>query len=107
MNRFRYVFMGIISILAVIVMLVTDPDSGIVQSVPFGANAIASLLPLLKIFIVISILHISRKGLFDYIDLKEYFDKARTSSEGAGNALIGVGLAYVAIAICILAAISL
>ena len=49
-------------------------------------------------------LHLARKALADYIDLEEYFKKALMTPEGAGLALIGIGLIMVSISLVILAA---
>lgn len=103
--RFRHVYMGGFSALILIGLFVSSPDAGIIQDLPFGAGFIATILLMLKAVIFVSLLHFSRKALFDYVDLAEYFNQAKTTPEGAGQALISVALAMVAIAILIYASV--
>lgn len=102
--RFRNVFLGIGSILVTIVLLMSDPDSGLVKNLPFGAGTLSFMIILISSILYIGLLHLGRKALFDYINLEEYFKKAKLTSEGSGQALIAVGLFSIAIAIVILAA---
>lgn len=104
--RFRYVYMGIGSFLTILLWLLTDPDSGLIENLPFGASTVATIAILLKTVWYIAMLHLSRRALFDYLDLKQYFDKALQTSEGAGRALTAVAIAMLAIAVTIYAATS-
>lgn len=104
--RFRHVYMGIGTILVILIWLLTDPDAGLIQSMPFGSGLIATIVILTKTVLYATALHFTRKGLLDYIDLKTYFDKALQTSDGAGRALTAVGLIMIAIAIIIMAAVS-
>jgi hypothetical protein len=103
--RFRHGFMAIGSILVIALWLLTDPDNDIVSHLPFGASTIATLLILLKSVLYVTVLHLSRKALMDYLDLKTVMDKAMQTSEGAGQVFIGVGLVFIAIALTIYAAV--
>ena len=101
---FRHIYMlfgcfGVISIL-----LLSDPDSGFIQNLPVGASTVSMLIILVTSILYVAMLHISRKGLIDYVDMKAFFKKALETSEGAGNALIAVGLIMISIAIVIFAA---
>lgn len=102
--RFRHTFLLIGGLLVVVILLLADPDSGLLKNLPTGASTLAVLINLLTGILFIGLLHLARKALFDYIDLEVFFKKALSTSEGAGMALIGVGLAMVAIAITVLAA---
>lgn len=102
--RFRHVFMGIGSILTVAVLLLSDPDGGLVQNLPYGSGTVSLLITLLISILYVGVLHLARKGLFDYLDLSVFFKKALESSQGSGLALIAVGLAMVSISVVILAA---
>lgn len=102
--RFRNVFLGIGSLLVVLVLLLSDPDSGFVRNLPFGASTLSFLIILVSSVLYIGVLHLGRKALLDYIDLEEYFKKAKLSPEGAGAALIAVALFSVSISLVILAA---
>ncbi len=85
-------------------MLLTDPSTGLIRDLPFGAGTVASIIILLKAVLYTGFLHISRKGLMDYFDLEEFINKAKQTSEGAGSATIGAGLYTIAMAIVIYAA---
>ncbi len=102
--RFRHVYMGLGTFFVLVLSMMTDPDSGFVQSLPFGAGTVATLVILLKAILYTGFLHLTRKGLLDYFDYQEFINKAKETSEGAGSALIGVGLYIVAMAIVIFAA---
>lgn len=104
--RFRHVFLGIGSFLVAILLLLSDPDGGLVQNLPFGAGTLSTLIILVTSILFIALLHVARKSLFDYLDLEVYFRKALMSPEGAGMALIAVALAMISISLAILAAIS-
>lgn len=102
--RFRHVFMGIGGFLVLLILLITDPDGGILKNIPFGSSTLSLLIILLASILYIGMLHLARKSLVDYINLEEYFKKALMTPEGAGLALIGVGLIMVSISLVILAA---
>lgn len=101
--RFRYVYMGIFSILALLTAFLVDPDLGFIQELSYGAGFVATISHLTKITILIAMLHLSRRALFDYLDLEEYFLKAKETPEGAAQALISIGLWAIAIATLIAA----
>lgn len=102
--RFRNIYLGIGFLLVVSVLVLTDPDSNLIQHIPFGAGMISTLIVLAVSLPYVGFLHYSRKGLLDYIDLKTLFDSAAKSSTGSGLAIIGVGLMMIAISITIFAA---
>lgn len=102
--RFRNIFIGIGSLLVVLILLLTDPDIALVQNLPFGSSTLTVLILLATSVLFVGVLHFSRKALLDYLDLAELFRKAKTTPEGSGLAIIGVGLICVSIAILISAA---
>lgn len=102
--RFRHIYMVLGSLLVIALWLLTDPDSGLIQSLPIGGSTVATLVILLKSVLYVALLHISRKALFDYLDMGKIFEVALRSPEGAGKAAISVSLATIAIAIVMLAA---
>ena len=102
--RFRNVFLGIGSLLVVAVLLLSDPDSGLIQNLPFGAGTLSILIILVSSNLYIGLLHLARKALVDYIDLEQYFKKALMTPEGSGMALIAVSIMMLAISVVILAA---
>lgn len=101
--RFRDIYLGIGSLLVVIILLLSDPDNGFIQNLPFGAGTLSILIILVVSILYVGLLHISRKALLDYIDLAEFFKKAIQTPEGSGLAIIGVGLMMIAISIVVLA----
>lgn len=103
--RFRDVFLGIGSILVLILLILGDPAQGVVQDMPFGAATVGLILNLVISVFFVAFLHFSRKALVDYIDLEEFFKKAIESSQGAGMAIIGVGLIMLSVAVVIFAAV--
>ena len=104
--RFRTVYLGLGSILIGIILFLSDPDSGFITSLPFGAGTLTILIVLVSSILYVAMLHLSRRALMDYVDLSRFFTKALQSPEGSGLAIIGVGLIMVSISIVILAATS-
>ena len=102
--RFRHIFIGLGSLLTVLVLLMSDPDVSFVQNLPFGSGTLSLLIILLTSILYVGILHLSRKALIDYIDLEAFFKQALKTPEGAGSAVIGIGLIMISIAIVIHAA---
>lgn len=102
--RFRNVFLLIGSLLTILVLFLSDPDVALVQNLPFGSGTLVILIVLVTSILYVGMLHLSRRALMDYLDLEQYFKKALMSPEGAGLALIAVGLMMTAISIVILAA---
>lgn len=104
--KFRYIFMVLGSLLTLAALLLSDPDSGIIQNLPIGGGTVAMIIILSTSTLYVAMLYLSRKAILDYVDLREFFKTALRSPEGAGSAIIGVGLMMVALAITILAAVS-
>lgn len=102
--RFRNVYMFGGSVLVLLITLLTDPDSQIIENLGFGSGAIASLVILVKSVLYVTMLHFSRRALADYLDLEEVIKNAMRTSEGSGKVVQGIGLLSIAIAIVIHAA---
>jgi hypothetical protein len=102
--RFRHVYMGVGSILVILLLLLSDPDAKIIHNLPIGGGTLATLVILLKTVLYAAVFHLTRKGLMDYLDLEEFFNLAKASPTGAGLAVVGAGLFGIAIAIVIYAA---
>ena len=68
----------------------------------FGASTVATLVVLTKSLLYVTLLHYSRKALFDYIDLSEYFESAKRDGD-SGEALIALAIFTLAIAVVIYA----
>lgn len=97
-------YMGVGSLGVVMLWLLTDPDLGIINNLAFGGSLLATLIIPTKAVIYITILHISRKALCDYVDLEKVYNKALGSTEGAGQLAIAISLLMIAAAIVIYAA---
>jgi hypothetical protein len=102
--RFRNTFIGVGGLLTVLLLLISDPDGGFVQNIPFGAGTFSTMLILATGILYIGLLHFARKGLFDYIDMGVFARKASTDPVGSAIVFLGVTVAMLAIAIVILAA---
>lgn len=103
--RFRYLYMGFSSVLVLLLLFVTDPDSKLVTALPIAAGFVATIVLLVSAVLYVTMLHLSRRGMFDYVDLSVFFTKALSTPTGAGLALVSIGLSNIAIAVVILASV--
>lgn len=85
-------------VVATLVQFFTDPDAGVIQ-LAFGAGVVAKMSALPAIVYGVAALWLSRRALFDYLNLKSLAVKAGESSIGA--ALMHVAVALTAISISI------
>lgn len=92
--RFRYIFIFFGSLLFIAAMFLTDPDGGMVDALKVGyyATTIAALLTLASKLLPVLFAHLSRKALFDYLDLQTLARKAAETP---------VGSAIIFLAVCI------
>lgn len=102
--RFRDIFLGIGSVLVLTLLLLSDPQAGVIEQLPFGAATLGLILNIVVSLFFIGLLHLARKALVDYIDLEVFFTKAIESATGAGLALVAVSMMMVSISIVIYAA---
>lgn len=100
--RFRSIYTILGSFIVILLWLLTDPDLGLIKNLEFGASTIATLVVLTKALLYVTLLHFSRKALFDYIDLSEYFENAKKDND-SGEALIAMGIFTLAISVVIYA----
>lgn len=103
--RFRHVFMGIGSLLIILILTLTDPQNNVITNMPFGAGTLATLIVLWTSVLYVALLHVSRRSLLDYLDLQRVIEKAMLTPEGAGMVAIAVGLIMISISIVISAAV--
>lgn len=103
--RFRHYYMGVGSLLVLAIWMLTDPDLGILGKLPFGASTLATFIVTLKVVVYVAILHLSRKALFDYIDMERVFKKAITTADGSGKIAIAMSVVCLAISVLIYAAV--
>lgn len=102
--RFRYVYMCLFTILILFGLFASDPDVGWIKDLPVGATFVANNLIALRIITFVTLLHLSRRALIDYVRLGRFFFKALETPAGAGLAIVGVGLFMVAISLVMIAA---
>ena len=100
-SRHMYVVIGSLVILGL--WFITDPDSGLLMGLPFGASTIVALLAVAKGVLGASLLFVTRKMHFDYstADLEELGKVAKRTSEGAGLYSISIAINMIAYAIAI------
>lgn len=102
--RFRNMYMIYGSLFVLTMWILTDPDLGLIYNLPIGGSTVAMLMILMKAVLYVALLHLSRKALMDYLNLDVLFKKAAETPDGAGKAIIGVSIIYVAIALVIFVA---
>ena len=102
--RFRDIYLSVGSVLVFAVVFMSDPSVGLISQLPFGSSTLGLIINIIISLFYIGLLHYSRKALIDYIDLEVFFKKSLESSQGAGMALIGVGLIMTSIALVVIAA---
>lgn len=100
----------IMSVIAVFIMMTIwiaiDPDAGLISNLPYGAKLIMIFATLSKFVPYVLAVYLARKILIDYVKLEDYFKKANDTPQGAGLAIIGVGLLSIAFSLALLAATS-
>ncbi len=104
-RRFRHHFMTVGTFLVVLLWLLTDPDNNIISHLPYGASTIATIVVLLKTIMYVTVLHLSRRALTDYLDLETVMKKAMEGPTGGGLVFVGIAIIYLALAVLINAAV--
>jgi hypothetical protein len=104
--RFRDKFIVLGFLITVAAFVLSDPDLGIITSLPGGTLLISITLVLAKCFPFILMLHISRKALLDYVEFDELYFKAKQEPCGAGLMAIAVALVFISISLVIHAAVN-
>lgn len=97
--RHHYMVLG--SLFVIGIMFLTDPDMFDPKNMPWGGSTVGMFVLLSEVVLGVTLLHISRKALMDYVNLEYLMNKAKETPEGAGMATIAVGLFSIAIAIII------
>jgi hypothetical protein len=102
--RFRSTYIWILGFLVLLLSLLTDPDTGLILQLPYGAGTVAVVMILARGILYAGLLHFTRKGLMDYFDLEEAWELAKETPQGVGLYVIGAGLYTIAMALVIFAA---
>lgn len=105
--RIRNLFMLTTFVIASLLFTITDPDTGWISNLPFGASTIATFTQIFMVFIWIPVLHFARKFLLDYdtADFNLLGKNARRSPEGSGSMAIAVSIMTLAFSVLISAVI--
>jgi hypothetical protein len=103
--RTSFVILGSFAVL--LLLILTDPELGLIQQMGVGASTLTIVISILITMFLIALLHITRKALLDYksADFGMLLDKAGRTAEGAGYAAIAIALMCVAFSIVILAGV--
>lgn len=99
--RFRNLYLVIGVIFVTLLLILVDPDSGLVRQLPFGAGAVVTLVYMAKGILGSALLYVTRKAMFDYpeADLQSIGRDARRTPEGAGMYAISIAIQTFAYAI--------
>ena len=105
-TRKRNIFAIVGSLVMIFLWLITDPDAGIITSMPVGAKILDIFTVLSKGIIYVLLLHFCRKYILDYVNFRMQMEKACETPEGAGSAAIATAIYTLAFSIVIFAATS-
>lgn len=101
--RFRYLYMVIGSIIAIISMALTDPDLAIFTDMPYLAGFAATLADLTEFFLYTAMIFLARKGFYDWMDLEEYSTAAL--EKDPGRVVLSISIFYLAMVILLIVVI--
>jgi hypothetical protein len=93
------------SLTVLLALALVDPSLGFIQNTKF-AGVISIIMTLATSILYITLLHIARKALFDYLDFGKIAIEALKSPEGSGMTLIAVAIAMLSISLVILASVT-
>lgn len=102
--RYRHLFLLVTCVIALGLLLLTDPDAAIFTDLPVGATTVRALATVFAVFFYVGVLHFGRKALTDYVDLEQLYNKALETSVGAGLFAIAIAGIYISIALVAIAA---
>lgn len=97
--------MALGGILVILIMLITDPQGGLIRSLPFGSGTISTLIILAQSILYISLYHLGRRAIADYVDMSELYQHCRQDPIASGLYAIAVAIMTLGIAIVIHAAV--
>ncbi len=93
--------------LVVLLLFLVDPDSGLIQNLPFGASAVATIVMALRPIIVITLIHYTRKWIFDYVDLGDIYERVMASENYVAMAVFALAMAIFTLGFCIVFAVAM
>lgn len=95
--RFRFVSMILGSLALMALAFITDPTVGKYLTLPFGGQVILILKAVSVFGVSCFVIHVSRKTLFDYLDLSKFVEKAIETPLSAAVLVVGVGIFLLAV----------
>jgi len=104
--RYRFVFMAITLTLGFGLLVLSTPGLNIIQ-MDVGADTLSKLMRLFFGLMSVGIFHISRKALFDYIDVSALLAQAIKEPTGAGLAFLGFGVWMLGVSVMFAVLVSL
>lgn len=97
--RFRNISIILGCLASIFLILVSDPTINLGFGVTYGAQLVLAIKTIVTLSLAALVIHLGRKTLFDYLDVSIYLEKAKETPQGAGLAMIGVGLVLIAFAV--------
>ena len=91
------------SLLAFVLLVLSDPRVGLISNLPVGYSTIESITRLMITTLYVGVLYLLVKGVLGTIDIHEVYVKAMRSSEGSGMVFIGISVIWLAVALVIFA----
>lgn len=104
-SRFRNVYMVYFGIVVLLLMIVSDPDNGLIQQLPFGASQVATLILMSRVVLYAALFHITRRGLFDYVNYREFLSQSLKGNMAAAIGALAISVAMIPVAMLIVAAV--
>lgn len=102
----RTTYVWIVGLLVIALSLLTDPDSGFIQQLKWGAGTVATLIVLSKGVLYATLVHYTRKGLLDYFKLEEAWNVCKNNPVAAGLFSIAVAVFTLAFSLAIYTAVT-
>lgn len=99
----RTIFFGVGSIIVILAMLLTDPDGGLIQNLPFGSSTATFLIYLSTCFIGIALLYLCERVMFSYVIYQDVYNRALKTENGPGMIMIAISLQSIAFALVFIA----
>lgn len=94
-----------LTMIVICILFLVDPDSGLIQNLPFGAQALGNLISALRPVIVITMIHYTRKWIFDYVDISEIYGKVLASENYVAMAIFALAMGIFTLAFSIVFAV--
>ena len=105
-RRGRFAYVWLVGLIVIALSLLTDPDSGYIQQLRWGAGTIATLIILSKGVLYATLVHYTRKGLIDYFRMEDAWNICKQNPMAAGMFTIAVSISTLAYSLAIYTSVS-